>query len=237
MRELVSAVARLHSQLTGCPNAISQMAFEKALAVEPPEVAAMCAEFAKRRDLILSQLQRLGLETPAPRGAFYAFPNVAQFLDARGSTGFCEDLLEEQNLAAVPGSAFGVDEHIRLSYATSIPLIEKALDRSGSLATRSARRSRRGAEFPSIAGSGTATVGSPASSSGEELPGKADGRADRGGMAREMPREVVAHPLARARPTGSTAARRAVAASSKTGGGTDRPRSGQKRGGQYPVPD
>src|SRR5207237_899000 len=122
-RELADAVGRLHSQLTGCPNAISQAAFEAALVKEPPEVARMCAEFRRRRDLIVAALRKLGLETPTPRGAFYAFPNVAPYLDERGSTGFCEDLLEEQNLAAVPGSAFGVDDHVRFSYATSIPLI------------------------------------------------------------------------------------------------------------------
>lgn len=130
-KDIASAVARLHSQLTGCPNAISQAAFEVGLVKEPTEVAAMCAEFQARRTVIMQGLKKLGLETPLPRGAFYAFPNVAPYLDARGSSGFCEDLLEQQNLAVVPGSAFGVDDHIRLSYATSIPVIEGALERLG----------------------------------------------------------------------------------------------------------
>lgn len=136
-REIAAAVARLHSQLTGCPNAISQAAFEAALAGEPREVAAMCAEFDRRRGVIVGGLRKLGLEVPWPRGAFYAFPKVTPYLDARGSNGFCEDLLEEQNLAVVPGSAFGVDDHIRLSYATSVDKIEKALSR---LATFLAKR-------------------------------------------------------------------------------------------------
>lgn len=128
-REIAAAVARLHSQLTGCPNAVSQAAFEAALTSEPKEVAAMCAEFDRRRRVIIEGLQKLGLETPWPRGAFYAFPDVAQYLDQRGSSGFSEDLLEEQNLAVVPGSAFGVDTCVRLSYATSIDTIHQALAR------------------------------------------------------------------------------------------------------------
>ncbi len=131
-KDIAAAVARVHSQLTGCPNAISQAALEAALASEPREVEAMCAEFDRRRGVIIGGLRKLGLDVPWPRGAFYAFPNVAPYLDARGSNGFCEDLLEEQNLAVVPGSAFSVDEHVRLSYATSVDKIEKALTRMGS---------------------------------------------------------------------------------------------------------
>lgn len=140
--EIASAVARLHSQLTGCPNAVSQAAFEAALKSEPPEVASMCAEFDRRRKIIIDGLRALGLETAWPRGAFYAFPDVSPYLDERGSDGFCEDLLEEQNVAVVPGSAFGVDDHVRFSYATSIENIKKALDRTGKfLAKRTAKTS------------------------------------------------------------------------------------------------
>jgi aspartate aminotransferase len=134
---IAAAIARLHSQLTGCPNAVSQAAFEVALVAEPPEVAAMVAEFDRRRRVIVEGLRRIGLEVPWPRGAFYAFPDVSPWIDERGSSGFCEDLLEDQDLAVVPGSAFGVDDHVRLSYATSIGNIERALERLGKfLATR-----------------------------------------------------------------------------------------------------
>ena len=126
---IASAITRLHSQLTGCPNAVSQAAFEVALRKEPPEVDAMVKEFDRRRRVLVAGLQKLGLDVPWPRGAFYAFPDVSPWIDARGSTGFCEDLLAEQDLAVVPGSAFGVDDHVRLSYATSIDKIERALER------------------------------------------------------------------------------------------------------------
>jgi aspartate aminotransferase len=138
--ELAAAVGRLNSQLTGCPNAISQAAFEAALVSEPPEVARMCGEFQARRNLIVAGLRKLGLDTPEPRGAFYAFPNVKPYLDERGSDGFCEDLLEQQNLAVVPGSAFGADDYVRFSYATSMPVIEKALQRFGAFLAQHARR-------------------------------------------------------------------------------------------------
>jgi aspartate aminotransferase len=134
-REVIDAVAALHSQLTGSPNAVSQAAYQAALEAgggEPPEVEAMAAEFDARRRVLLEQLAGLGLATPRPRGAFYAFTDVSPWLDERGSVGFCEDLLEARELALVPGAAFGVDTHVRLSYATSLDRIEEAVRRLGS---------------------------------------------------------------------------------------------------------
>ena len=130
-RELASGVARLHSHLTGCPNAVSQAAFGAVLREEPPEVEAMVAEFSARRRVLLEALEGLGLETPYPRGAFYAFPRVEHLLDGRGSAGLCEDLLEEQALALVPGSAFGDDRHVRLSYALGVERLREAAERLG----------------------------------------------------------------------------------------------------------
>lgn len=100
----------------------------------------MVAEFDGRRRVLIDGLKGLGLSVPWPRGAFYAFPDVSAWIDERGSTGFCEDLLEEQDLAVVPGSAFGVDDHVRLSYATSIGNIEKALARLGKFLASRKRR-------------------------------------------------------------------------------------------------
>jgi aspartate/methionine/tyrosine aminotransferase len=71
----------------------------------------------------------MGLEVPWPRGAFYAFPDVRDYLDSRGTRGFCEDVLESHGLAIVPGTAFGVDTHVRLSYALSLDKIEIAAGR------------------------------------------------------------------------------------------------------------
>ena len=130
-RKVTQAVANLHGQMTGSPNAVSQAAYGAGLAEDPPELATMLAEFNRRRLTLLAGLCDLGLETPHPRGAFYAFPDVSPFLDQRGSNGFCEDLLEETGLALVPGSAFGIDRHVRLSYAVQESVLRDAVKRLG----------------------------------------------------------------------------------------------------------
>lgn len=126
-----AAVAKLHSQTTGSPNAVSQHAFEAGLKSHPPEMDAMRRAFGERRDLLLAGLARLGLPCATPRGAFYAFPDVSAHLDGRGSVAFCEALLEAQDLVLIPGAAFGVDTHVRLSYALSKETIQEALRRLG----------------------------------------------------------------------------------------------------------
>ncbi len=133
--EIAAAVARLHSQLSGCPNAISQAAYEAALAKEPREVAQMCSEFEKRRKAIVAGLTRMGLETPLPRGAFYVFPRVTEFLDARGSSGFARICSRSRTSPSLPGSAFGSDDCIRPSCATSLATIERALERLAAFLT------------------------------------------------------------------------------------------------------
>ncbi len=140
---LAAAVAKLHSQTTGSPNAVSQHAFEAGLRTHPPEMDAMRRAFAERRDFLLAGLAQLGLPCAPPRGAFYVFPDVSAHLDARGSVGFCEDLLEAQDLVLIPGAAFGVDTHVRLSYALSRETIQEALRRLGVFLA--ARRATTGA--------------------------------------------------------------------------------------------
>ncbi len=128
-RDVTAAIARLNSQLTGAPNTVSQAALEAALVEEPPEVAEMVAEFGRRRTFLLGELASMGLETPLPRGAFYAFPDVGRYLDERGSAGFCEDVLEQAGIAIVPGAAFGQEGHVRLSYAVSMDQLADATAR------------------------------------------------------------------------------------------------------------
>lgn len=131
-KEVAAGVERLHSHLTGAPNTISQEAYAAALSgAEPPEIAHMCAEFDRRRRCLVDKLRALGLQVPWPRGAFYAFPDVRAYLDERGTRGFCEDVLEQYDLALVPGTAFGVDTHVRLSYALPLEKIMAAAERLG----------------------------------------------------------------------------------------------------------
>lgn len=128
--KIANAVARLHSQLTGAPNAVGQDAFEAALHAEAPEIATMVSAFDERRKRILAGLRELGLQTPEARGAFYAFPSIRDHWNG-DSASFCEALLEKEGVAIVPGSAFGVEGHIRFSYATSMEKIEAGLERLG----------------------------------------------------------------------------------------------------------
>lgn len=128
---IASGVGRLQSQTTGCPNAISQAAYESVLGTEPPEVASMAEQFNARRLRLLDGLERIGLSCPRPRGAFYAFPDVSSLIDERGSAGFCADLLESKALALVPGTVFGLEGHVRMSYALSTDRIDEAVNRLG----------------------------------------------------------------------------------------------------------
>ena len=81
---LAKAVASIQSQVSGCPNYVSQKAYEACLLEDPPEVASMIAAFDARRRLVAQGLADLGLTLPEPRGAFYAFPDLSSHFDDRG---------------------------------------------------------------------------------------------------------------------------------------------------------
>jgi len=86
------------------------------------------AEFNKRRTFAWQKLNQIpGITCVNAKGAFYLFPNIAG--TGLKSTEFCARLLESEKVAAVPGIAFGADDYIRLSYATSMPNLEKGLER------------------------------------------------------------------------------------------------------------
>ena len=90
-------------------------------------VDPMKAVYAKRRDYVMTRLRAMGLEFPVPEGAFYVFVNIAKFgLD---SATFCTRMIREGKLAAVPGSCFGADDYIRLSYCYSDAELKTGLDR------------------------------------------------------------------------------------------------------------
>ncbi len=136
-REVIAAATDLQSQNTSNPTSIAQKASVAALNGDPAVVDAMVAEFQKRRDVITAGLNAVpGISCLLPEGAFYVFPNVAGLFGRtwRGkalesSTDVTEFLLEEANVAVVPGGAFGDDRFIRLSYATSMKNIEEGLRR------------------------------------------------------------------------------------------------------------
>jgi aspartate aminotransferase len=97
----------------------------------------MLAEFDKRRKYLVSELNSIpGMNCLTPTGAFYAFPNTSKLYGKQAdggkissSSGLALHLIEKANVALVPGDAFGDDNHIRLSYATSMENLEKGVKR------------------------------------------------------------------------------------------------------------
>lgn len=131
--DLIAAMAKLQSQTTSGAATFTQHALVEALTGDQSPVRMMRDEFARRGALMHGRLTAInGVRCPKPTGAFYCFPNVSATYDrlgVDGSKAFCERLLEDAHVAAVPGIAFGMDDHIRLSFATSPEQIEKGMDR------------------------------------------------------------------------------------------------------------
>jgi aspartate aminotransferase len=135
--EIVAAISKIQSQNTSNPASISQKAALEAINGDQSVVGIMVGEFQKRRDVIVQALNDIsGVKCLLPDGAFYVFPNVSQLYGRSyngrkitNSAQLIDYLLDIANVAAVPGVAFGSDDHIRLSYATSLKNIEKGLQR------------------------------------------------------------------------------------------------------------
>jgi len=136
-RELIAAMTRIQDQSTSNPTSIAQKAALAALQAPEDTVKRMVAAFAERRRAIVDGLNRIpGFRCAEPGGAFYAFPNVSALYGKRwgdrvinNSDAFAEYLLEVARVAVVPGSGFGADENIRLSYACSLDTICNGLAR------------------------------------------------------------------------------------------------------------
>jgi aspartate aminotransferase len=130
---IVTAMTKLQSHSTSNPCSISQKAAVEALSSPQDFVADMLADYRRRRDFVVKRLREIpGVKCEEPRGAFYAFPNVSAVLGKNGlrtSLELTERLLAEARVAVVPGEAFGVDRHIRISYAASMQNLKRGLDR------------------------------------------------------------------------------------------------------------
>ena len=111
------------AQIASVPTFL-QKAAETALQVDVQDMAAV---YRKRREYVLDRLDAMGLTYPRPEGAFYVFPEISKF--GMDSETFCIRLIEEGGLAAVPGSCFGGEGHIRLSYCYSDEELQESLDR------------------------------------------------------------------------------------------------------------
>jgi len=134
---VIKAMANVQSQQTSCPCSVSQAAARAALEGDQVCVETMRKEFEARRDLVCSRLRALpGVQCPIPEGAFYAFFDVSSSFGktlmghkVTDSMSFCLALLETLQVNLVPGSAFGGEGFVRLSYATSRETIQAGLER------------------------------------------------------------------------------------------------------------
>ena len=133
-KEIISAIRKIQSQSTSNPSSISQAAAVEALNGKQDFIKKRAKTFKERRDFVVKSLNNIdGISCLKPNGAFYVFPNCKKLLNKRTKlkkdTDFVQKLLEKQNVAAVQGSAFGLDGYFRISYATSMAKLKIAMSR------------------------------------------------------------------------------------------------------------
>jgi aspartate aminotransferase len=130
---VVSAMAKLQSQSTSNPTSIVQKAADAALTGPQQCVEDMRREYIKLRDHVVNGLRAIpGIKCTVPEGAFYVYPNVSAFFGRSGVKSASDvggKLLREAFVATVPGEGFGTNEHIRISYATSMGELDRGLER------------------------------------------------------------------------------------------------------------
>ncbi len=132
--EVIQAMTGLSSHSTSNPTSVAQYAALAALNGSQEPVQEMKKAFKERRDYVVQRIRNIeGLSIQEPQGAFYAFVNVRDVVESserfRDVDEWVKALLEEELVAVVPGSGFGSPDHIRISYATSMDQLEKAMDR------------------------------------------------------------------------------------------------------------
>jgi len=136
-RELIEAMEKLQSQSTSNPTSFAQKAACAALTGPQDCVSEMVKAFKMRRDYLVERLNKIdGVSCELPKGAFYAFPNISKLfgrvlggVEMKNSFDVARYLLESALVAVVPGAPFGADDHMRLSYATSLESIQTGMDR------------------------------------------------------------------------------------------------------------
>ncbi|MCT8977309.1 aminotransferase class I/II-fold pyridoxal phosphate-dependent enzyme [Clostridium sp. CX1] len=127
--KLMEAIMKVHQYNVSCAPSIVQWGAYEGLRSCMEDVDYMKSQFIRRRDYLYERLISMGFETNLPMGAFYIFPSIKKF--NMESEEFCERLLKEAGVAAVPGSAFGIggEGYMRISYAYSMEQLKEAADR------------------------------------------------------------------------------------------------------------
>ncbi|MGE5389927.1 MAG: aminotransferase class I/II-fold pyridoxal phosphate-dependent enzyme [Deltaproteobacteria bacterium] len=134
--DIIAAMTKIHQYTIMCAPIMGQMAAVEALRHGEAEMRKMVDDYNYRRKIILSGLREIGCSCFEPRGAFYCFPSIVN--SGMNSEEFCEKLLFEEQVAVVPGNAFGANGEgfIRCCYAASISNIEEAIERMGRFIAR-----------------------------------------------------------------------------------------------------
>jgi len=134
--DIIAAMTKIHQYTIMCAPIMAQKAAIEALRHGEAQMRKMVEDYNYRRKLIVNSLRQIGLECFEPRGAFYCFPSIEK--TGLSSEEFCARLLTEEQVAVVPGNAFGYtgEGYIRCCYAASVSNIEKAVERMGSLIQR-----------------------------------------------------------------------------------------------------
>jgi aspartate aminotransferase len=139
-RDVIAAAGKIQSHSTSNPSSISQAAALEALSGGEDEVQRMWEAYRERRAWLIPAINAIdGLHCGNTDGAFYIFPEVRSFFGKRGihdSQSFADYLLDEARVAVVPGSAFGNDDHVRISYATSLERLKEGVERIESALAR-----------------------------------------------------------------------------------------------------
>ena len=133
-KEIIKAIAKIQSQSTSNPTSISQAAAVEALNGTQDFIKDRANSFKERRDFVVNSLNNInGISCLKPEGAFYVFPNCKKLLGKKTKLktdkDFVQKLLEKSEVAVVQGSAFGLDGYFRISYATSMENLKKAMER------------------------------------------------------------------------------------------------------------
>ena len=137
-REIIKAIAKIQSQSTTNPSSISQAAAVEALNGKQDFISVRAKAFQERRDFVVNSLNAIeGINCIKPNGAFYVFPSCKGLIGKKDKNGkkitsdtdFVESLLENNEVAVVQGSAFGLEGFFRISYATSMDKLQEAMKR------------------------------------------------------------------------------------------------------------
>ena len=133
-KDIIKAIGKIQSQSTSNPSSISQAAAVEALNGNQGFIQKRSKAFKERRDFVVKSLNNIkGINCLTPNGAFYVFPSCKGLLNKKTNlktdTDFVQKLLEKSNVAVVQGSAFGLDGYFRISYATSMENLKKAMER------------------------------------------------------------------------------------------------------------